>query len=268
MMFRKLAVVSLLAALWGCGPGKEAEKTPESGKESLYQQGHQLYLAQHYDSASALLERSAAMDPGYVEPRTDLADLFYLRAMQEAGGPHRQEFLRKSQRRLVEIEALGKEDSDVYERLCEISLALDDDKAMLKYAKKNALKYPYDRQYFNLGIAYFNAGDYGAVVKSQKEAMGKFPQSPYLGGFYRQTGRAYMKMERNQSATRTFEAGVKLVDARLAVLGNSGAAGESRRLVDDKIAMLLDLRHLHRIYQETAKLEQVERQLREAGYNK
>ncbi len=268
MRHRRLAGVALLAALWGCGPGKEAEKIPETGKESLYQQGHQLYLAQQYDSAATLLERSAGMDPVYVEPRTDLADLFYLRAMQEAKGPHHQEFLRKSQKRFAEIEALGKEDSDVYERLCEISLALNDDKSMLKYAKKNALKYPYDRQFFNLGIAYFNAGDYAAVVKSQKEAMGKFPQSPYLGGFYRQTGRAYMKMDRNQSATRTFEAGVKLVEARLAGLGNSGGAGESRRLVDDKIAMLLDLRHLHRIYQETAKLQQVERQLKEAGYNK
>jgi hypothetical protein len=39
-------------------------------------------------------------------------------------------------------------------------------------------------------------------------------------------------------------------------------------LQEDKIGMLLLLKHLHTTYKEAEKLAQVERQLKEAGYTK
>jgi len=79
-----------------------------------------------------------------------------------------------------------------------------------------------------------------------------------------------MKVNRDQTAERTFVSGVQAVDARLAELRQTGGEYKSsetyRRLVGDKIDMLLLLKKLHETYGAKEKLERVERQLKEAGY--
>ena len=143
------------------------------------------------------------------------------------------------------------------------SLSLGDDKTFLTYARKSAERYPHDRQYHNLGLAYFNVGDYQSVIKTEKEAIQKFKTSSYAGSFYRQLGRAYMKIDRDQTAERTFEEGLKIIDQRLQ---DRRSEEERRRMTDDRIAILLSLKRLHQTYHHDDKLKQVERQLIDAGY--
>ena len=257
-----------------CGPsGGSGKNPPAESKEALFQRGHQLYLSGHMTEAEADLKAASAIDSTYVDPLTDLAQMAYEAGMREEGerNPRRLSDWRSARELYQRAEKLGYHDAAAYDRICEISLALEDDKAFLVYAKKNAERYPYDRQYYNLGVAYYAVEDWNNVVKSQREAAERFTQSPYLGAFYRQTGRAYMKLDRDQTAERTLASGVHAVDARLAALKKNGAssnANELRRLTDDKIAMLLLLKRLHTTYKETDKLEQVERQLKDAGYAK
>ncbi len=264
-------VVALLVS--SCGPGG-APRTPESSpapatSEMLYRQGHRLYQTGSLDSARILLQRAAAMDSSYADPVADLAALHYDLAMAEKDGqaPSRKAELRQSLQYFARFEKLGGTDASTYERLCEISVALDDNRSFLRYAKRSAERYPFDRQYYNLGLAYFDAGEYQGVVKSQKEAAERFRESPYLGGFYRQMGRAYMKLDRDQTAERTLEAGLKAVDARMAGVGKAkgAASDDSRRLGEDRIAILQLLRRLHQTYHADAKLQEVERLLKVAG---
>ncbi|HTY58668.1 MAG TPA: hypothetical protein VMF59_07605, partial [Bacteroidota bacterium] len=236
----------------------------------VFARGHRLYLTMQMEEATRELERAAAMDSLYADPLVDLGSLWYDLGMK-AGGGARAEDLSKARTALERAEALGYRDAAAYDRLSEICTSLGDGRGFLKYAKKSAEKYPYERQYYNLTVAYFDLEDWAAVVKTAREASEKFRESQYTGAFYRQMGRAYMKMDRDQTAERTLGAGVQAVDLRLAaVRKNAGYAGseEYRRLQDDKIGMLLLLRHLHTTYRETEKLAQVERQLREAGYTK
>ena len=269
-----LSVAYLAFLLGSCGPSPEVMKpgATSMSKEGLYEKGHLLYMQQQYDSATVLLKKAASMDSLFQPPIQDLAALHFdlgMRSPSDAS-PARMEKLREAKRYYARLEALGNQDSEIYERLCEISVATEDDRSFLRYAKKNAEKYPFDRQYYNLGLATFGAGDYAGTVRTQKEAVEKFRQSPYLGGFYRQMGRAYMKMDRDQTAERTLTSGVQAVDVRVAELRRGGgeykATDAYRRLTDDKIAMLLLLKRLHQTYKATDKLEQVERQLKEAGY--
>ncbi|HXX62592.1 MAG TPA: hypothetical protein VEO56_02240 [Bacteroidota bacterium] len=260
--------------LVSCGPSGESGKTlPTESKEVLFQRGHKLYLSGHLTDAEADLQAATAIDSTYVDPLIDLAQMAYEAGMREEGekNPQRLSDWRSAGELYRRAEKLGYHDASAYDRICEISLALEDDKAFLIYAKKNAERYPYDRQYYNLGVAYSAVEDWNGVVKSQHEAAERFKQSPYLGAFYRQTGRAYMKLDRDQTAERTLASGVEAVDARLAALrknGTSAKADESRRLTEDKIAMLLMLKRLHTTYKEADKLEQVERELKDAGYGK
>lgn len=272
-----LGLVVLTALLLGaCGSSPEAVRTVPAplSKEGLYEEGHLLYRQQQYDSAAVLLKKAASLDSLFLPPVQDLAALYFDLGMRNPAdvSPARMEKLREARRYYARLEARGNQDSEIYERLCEISVAMDDDRSFLRYAKKNAEKYPFDRQYYNLGLASFGAGDYTGTVKTQKEALEKFRQSPYLGGFYRQMGRAYMKMDRDQTAERTFTSGVQAVDARVAEMKRGGgeykATDAYRRLTDDKVGMLLLLKRLHQTYKATDKLEQVERQLKEAGYTK
>jgi tetratricopeptide (TPR) repeat protein len=262
--------------LVSCAPSPEAVKLSApvaETKEMVFRRGHQLYVEQKYDSATIVLERAAGMDMKYTAPLADLAEMYYSIGMQEGEKTtQRMQTLRRSREYFGRIEALGSRDSDLLERLCELSDALDDDAAFLKYAKKNAEAYPYDRQYFNLGLAYFKVGDYTNVIKTQKEAVEKFASSPYVGSFYRQLGRGYMKVNRDQTAERTFVAGLQRVDGRIAELRKAGdnyrSMEEYRRLMDDKIGMLTSLKKLHQTYKAADKLEQVERQLKEASENR
>jgi tetratricopeptide (TPR) repeat protein len=178
--------------------------------------------------------------------------------------PSRAEHLRASRQYFSNLEGLGEHDPELYDRLCELSLATGDNKSFLSYAKKSVDQYPFDRQYYNLGIGYFNVGDYANVIKVEKLAIEKFRTSPYMSSYYRQLGRAYMKMDRDQTAERTFDDGLRIVIERL---GARTSPDDFRRLMDDKIAMLLSLKHLCQRYHKDDKLKQVEHQLQEAGYS-
>jgi tetratricopeptide (TPR) repeat protein len=277
MRLLRPATVALSALLLSsCGSSPEAVKpvSAPASKEMVYEEGHLLYRQQQYDSAAVLLKKAASMDSLFQPPVQDLAALYFELGMRNPAdaSPARMEKLRDAKRYYARLEARGNQDPEIYERLCEISVALDDDRSFLRYAKRNAEKYPFDRQYYNLGLASFGAGDYAGTVRTQKEAAEKFRQSPYLGGFYRQMGRAYMKMDRDQTAERTLASGVQAADARLAEMKRGGgeykATDAYRRLTDDKIGMLLLLKRLHQTYKAADKLEQVEGQLKEAGYVK
>ena len=256
--------------LASCGPSREAEKNTAETRESVYLRGHQLYLTMHMEEAEKELLRAAAMDSAYRDPLVDLGSLCFDLGVKEEG-ERRMEKFRKARGFLARAEDLGYREAAAYDRLCEICTELEDVHGFLKYAKKNAERYPYDRQYYNLGVAYFGVDDWAGVVKSQREATERFRDSRYIGAYYRQMGRAYMKMDRDQTAERTFVAGVQAADAMMAGVKKSGGgtgSEEYRRLQDDKIGMLLLLKRLHTTYREAEKLAQVERQLREAGYTK
>ncbi len=261
------------------GPKETATSSPEPPvsitKESLYRAGHQRYLALDLDSASILLQRAHVMDSAYLDPIVDLAQVEYDLAMRTTVESARNKHLRSSQRYYVKAEQSGKKDSDTYERLCELSVALNDDKTFLTYAKKNAQRYPYERQYFNLGLAYFNTGDFQGVITSQKEAVSKFPASTYVGSFHRQLGRAYEKVNRDQTAARTFDAGLKAVDQvvarRQAGSNLFTSTAEYKRLMDDKAGMLTSLKKLHTTYRDADKLQKVEKELaklKEQGFGR
>jgi len=260
-------VAAVLFALSSCGPSKEAATTVET-KEALYAAGHRLYQAQDFDTAAAVLKRSVELDSSFLPPLTDLAGLYFDAGMRIPGekSPERMKDFRQSRLYFGRMEALGAEDAETYDRLCELSLALGDSRGFLLYSRKNAARFPYDRQYYNLGVALFGAGDYNEAITTLKNALAKFPQSSYAGGFYRQLGLAYMKIDRDQTAERTFTAGVTAVDASLAQLKKGKSSPDYRRLMDDKIGMLLSLKRLHQIYREADKLEEVEKELKEAGY--
>jgi tetratricopeptide (TPR) repeat protein len=271
-----LLFVALL--LDGCGSGPEAVKPPVrenlDTKEALYAYAKTFLANQKYDSAEVYLKKSSALDAAFREPVNELAQMYYALGMQQAGekNPRRLEQFRKSLTYYGKLESMGVRESELFERLGELSNALDDDKSLLKYARKNAEAFPYDRQYFNLGFAYFQVADYQSVIRCQKEAIEKFKGSSFIGSFYRQLGRAYLKVDRDQTAERTFDAGLKATDGVIADMKRGNPKFEStadyRRLVDDKIGMLISLRSLHQTYSAADKLKAVEKQLKELGYNK
>ena len=238
-------------------------------RNGLYHEGHQMYLTGNFDSAQVLLGRAAGMDSSFIDPLAELGMLHYDLAMAEKSDQSktRASHLREAREYLARVEVLGTSDEAVYERLCEITVALNDDHAFLKYARKSAERFPFERQYYNLGLAYFGVGDFQNVVISQKEAIVKFGQTQYLGGYYRQLGRAYMKLDRDQTAQRTFEAGLTVLDARLHGLARDHGTGTAatKRLSDDRVAILRLLQRLYLTYHVDDKLKSVEQLLSEAG---
>ena len=272
-MFSLFSLLPVLL-LSACGPSTESSKNEESipgiaTKEMLYKRGHQLYLQQNLDSAQAALQQALALDANYQDVLADLAPLHYELAMRTDAAKKKNELLRRSREYYVKLESFGTRESDLYERICEIANVLNDDKTFLKYAKKNADAYPYDRQYYNLSVAYFNVGDYANVMKSMKEAVGKFQSSTFIGSFYRQLGRAYMKIDRDQTAEKTFYSGLSAVDMKMAELRKANTeyktSADYARLRDDKVGMLISLKNLHTTYKATAKLAEVEKKLKELG---
>ncbi len=267
--------ISVALYIAGCGSAPEAtkEETPPApevlSKELLFERGHVLYLQQELDSANVFLSRAVSMDPVYKSAIADLAPLSYDLAMRADAAKKKNEFLRKSRDYYIKLETLGEKESDMYERLCEIANALNDDKTFLKYARKNADAYPYDRQFYNLSVAYFNVNDFNSVIKTTKEATVEFKGSTYIGSFYRQLGRAYMKIGRDQTAEKTFYAGLSAADGKIAELRKADPAyknsADFARLKDDKIGMLISLKNLHTTYKATDKLAEVEKKLKELG---
>ena len=263
--------------LTGCGPSAETPRpvpaTPPATVDAVYRTGHRYYLEQQTDSAIVWLRRAEAMDSAFVDPVQDLAQLYYeqgLRAGEKSR--ERQDSFRSARRAFARLETLGKRESEVYERLCELSIALNDDQGFLRYAKKNAELYPYDRQHYNLTRAYFDTGDFQSVIKTAKEGIDMYRDSPYRTSYYRILGRAYMKIGRDQTAEKTLSAGLDVANARLSELKKSGPAYKSgdgyRRAHDDKVNMLLLLKQLHTTYRAAEKLQQVDRMLKEEGYDK
>jgi tetratricopeptide (TPR) repeat protein len=272
-----LACMILAGVLAGCGPSAETPRpesaTPATTVGDVYRTGHRYYLEQQTDSAVVWLRRAEAMDSSYVDPVQDLAQLYYeqgLRAGEKSR--ERREYFQSARRAFARLETLGKHESEVYERLCELSMALNDDPGFLRYAKKNAQLYPYDRQYYNLARAYFDVEDFQSVIKTAREGIEKFRDSPYVTSYYRILGRAYMKIGRDQTAEKILSSGLKAADTRLTELKESGTdykAGDGyRRAHDDKVNMLLLLKQLHTTYRADDKLQQVDRMLKEEGYDK
>jgi len=260
-----------LTVLQACSPSVETAKKPAVATvETLYGEGHAYYVDRNLDSAAAVLRRAVAADSGYVPALTELADVQYELAMRMSteDDPARLSLFRSARSCLVRLEALGNGESGLYERICELSVALSDNRSFLKYAKKNAEKFPFDRQMYNLGLAYYQTADYPSAVRVLREASEKFKSSSYIGGFYRTLGLAYMRQDRDQTATRTLETGLQAVDKKLAEVrpaGQNPSSPEIRRLSDDRIAILMTLRKLFTTYKEQQKLERIERLLRDAG---
>jgi len=272
-----LAGIFFAGILAGCGPSAETPKpapAPLSATlDEVYRTGHRYYLEQQADSAVVWLRRAEAMDSTFADPVRDLAQLYYEQGLRAGeNSRERQEYFRSARRAFARLETLGKREPEVYERLCELSMVLNDDRGFLRYAKRNAELYPYDRQHFNLTRAYFDVEDFQSVIKTAKDGIEKYSGSPYLTSYYRILGRAYMKIGRDQTAEKTLSAGLKIADARLAGLKKNGpdykAADGYRRAHDDKVNMLLLLKQLHTTYRATQKLEQVDRMLKEEGYDK
>ena len=269
---RGIALALALSLLQGCGPSGSTRAPERSlSKEQLYHEGNVLYLQGQLDTAAVLLDRAYTMDSSYTDAALALASLHFDQGKAEPAGSRKwTEHLRKSLRYYRRVEEMGSRDAELLDRLCEVSVLIDDDRTFLRYAKRNAELYPYERQMYNLGLAYFGVADYPAVVRIQKDAIEKYRTSPYLGGFYRLLGLAYVKQDRDQTAERTFVAGLKAVDARLAELKREDRRGtdDIARLSEDRVGILLQMKRLFQIYKKQAELEQVERQLRDAGHTK
>ena len=267
-----LWLVVLGVLLISCGTPdvtrESATSTARTSRDLLYREGHQLYMTGNLDSARTVLREVLQLDSTHVEALTDLGMLHYDLALAQKPGESKAKILnlREARGYLARAERVGTPDDAVYERLCQISLALDDDRSFLTYARKSAERFPFERQYYNLGLAYFGVGDYQNVVKSQKEAIQKFPQSQYLGGYYRQLGRAYMKIDRDQTAQRNLETGLSAIDARFTaeVKEHGSTSDAARRLADDRRAILQLLRQLYQTYHFDDKLKNVDRLLNEA----
>jgi hypothetical protein len=274
-VLKVLAAFVVVMLIASCGPSTESTKsdtTPPpvpSTKEALFQRGQQLYLQQYLDSAQVFLSQAIAMDANYRDALEVLAPLHYDLAMRAENSKKKNEQLRKSRDYYAKVEAFGVKESETYERICEIANMLNDDKTFLKYAKKNAEVYPYDRQYYNLSVGYANVEDWNNMISLTKKAIEKFKDSQYIGSFYRQLGRAYTKIERDQTAEKTFYAGLNAVDNKIAELRKAGADYKSSpvygRLKDDKIGMLISLKSLHMTYKAADKLAEVEKKLKELG---
>jgi tetratricopeptide (TPR) repeat protein len=269
-----LAVLAIVLAFVSCGPTTETTKTettppPLATKDGLFQRGQQLYLQQNLDSALVFLNQALAMDANYKDALEILAPLHYDLAMRSESAKKKNEQLRKSRDYYAKVEAFGVKESETYERICEIANMLNDDKTYLKYAKKNAEAYPYDRQYYNLSVGYANVEDWNNLISLAKKAIDKFKDSQYIGSFYRQLGRAYTKIDRDQTAEKTFYVGLGAIDSRLSELRKANpefkSTPEYARLKDDKIGMLISLKNLHTTYKAGDKLADVEKKLKELG---
>ncbi|HUI11195.1 MAG TPA: hypothetical protein VL221_12770 [Bacteroidota bacterium] len=267
-MRRALVAFAAACMLSSCGGSGGSSSDVPLTAASAFARGHRLYETGHPVEAEPDLRRAAALDSTMADPLVDLGSIYYERGSQEQAPTRRDDDFREARSFLARADELGYAEAAGYDRLCELCSELHDARGFLKYARKSVDRYPYDRQYYNLGVAYADVEDWPAVVKSQREAAEKFRQSQYVAAYYRQLGRAYMKMDRDQTAERTLEAGLPAVDARIAAVrkGAQGSApGELKRLQEDRVGMLTLLKRLYSVYKEADKLSQVERLLAEAG---
>jgi tetratricopeptide (TPR) repeat protein len=256
----------VISALVGCGSRTPAIRTepppPETG-ESLYRRGHALFAEGNSDSALVILKESLALDSTHVPSLEDLSRIHYHRAMAEPQREHpsRKKDLERAFHYAMTMERLGRHDEAHYDLLTELADLLGEDTRFLQYARKNAELHPGDRQSYVLGLACARTGDHAGVIATQKEAVRKYPISPFVGGFYRLLGEAYFDIDRQQTAERTFTEGVKVVDDLLREIRNNQASADSStktRLSENRIAMLQSLRKIYRLHREDAKLREID----------
>jgi tetratricopeptide (TPR) repeat protein len=263
-------LVSSCASSVGTKESDQLPVRPRIDRDSLFQKGHRFYVERDYDSAAVYYRKSLEFDSTYQPPLAGLAQLHYERAMQieDRASPIRTTELRNSLRYCLVLETHHQHGVDLYDRLTELSYALGEKDLFLNFVKKRIAEAPDDRQYFNLGLAYGQVGDYPNVITSQKEAIEKYRFSLYIGGFYRQLGNAYMELDRQQTAERTFSTGVQVVNTRLSDIEKTEGVyleADINRLKDDKVAMLRALRKIYRIHDQKEKLREVEHQLEAHG---
>jgi tetratricopeptide (TPR) repeat protein len=264
---------ALLLTLAGCTTSTVTTTTPAPAPtaptpEALTREGKRLYGGGEIDSAAAAFRRALALDSLYRPALEQQALMFYDMAMRSGKGtPEQRRAALASREASMRLARIDEKNADLLDRICELSLMLDDQATYLRYARKNAELFPYDRQVHNLALAYIRAGDHQGAIKVLKDATGRFGSSPYIAGFFRLLGDAYRKIGRDQTAERTWTDGVTVADRRLADMGRRGVArteADRQRLVDDRIAMLQELKKLHRLYGHDALLKDVERRLKEA----
>ena len=260
--------IIIMLFVGGCSATRVSPPSPVT-KEMLYSRGHQRYIGGEYDSAAVLLHAALEMDSTYMDPLSDLAQLYFDRGMIDTTlSPDRVNDLRQSLRYYSLLERTGRQDAEMYDRLGALALALNDNARFLTFARKNADRFPFDRQYFNLGVAYYKAGEYQASIRVLKDAAQKFRDSEYIGGMYRQLGKSYMSVDRNQTAEKVLYEGLAVIDRMIS--GKPLAEdehGSVARLTGDRIGILLSLKGLHTMYRQAEKQTRVEQLLREAGYS-
>jgi tetratricopeptide (TPR) repeat protein len=144
-----------------------------------------------------------------------------------------------------------------------------DGEAFLRYARAGARRYPSDRRAYNLALALTEASKYQEATDVLKAAIRAYPASGFQGGFHRVLGNAYLRMDRDQSAERTFTEGVKIVDRMLEAITRSDpaaiAGGDAARMREDRMSMLRSLKKLHLTYGRKKELAEVERRLAAEG---
>jgi len=255
-----------VALLAGCGgPREAAVPSPPVNSATLALEGKRLLALGQADSAAVILTQALGLDSSNAPAREDLARARYQRAM-ESDTLRRRGVLREAYASYRDLEDRGWTDLVVYDRLCELAQTIGDTAGFVRYASRAAERFPNDRQMLNLGAAQLSAGRYQEVLKSQKEAIERFPDSPYRSGFYRLLGEAYVRVDRYQTAQRILAEGVGEAEKAVAAgLAEEEDPATHRRIEQDRIAMLLSLQRLYSIYDEHEKLREVERRLKNAG---
>ena len=268
----KLLLLLFLAVFhFACGSSgsiTESKPEPPRAADQLAQfssAGHAHYVGARYDSACFYLEKARAID--HHEPRVlmELGESYYAMGMELPNGTQRERNLRMALDRYATIDSIGKADAGTYERLTEVSHLLGDTQLFVHYAEKQAAVHPGDRELYNLGLAYFDARNYQKTIETQKGAIQKYPHSPYIGGFYRLLGDGYYEIDRQQTAERTYQEGVKVVDSRVADMKGANSqfstSSEYRQLADSRRSMLLSLKKLYRLHGKKKELDEVDRLL-------
>jgi tetratricopeptide (TPR) repeat protein len=266
----------LLGALFAsCANREEAVRSAAAppappGREDVYREGHRLLQAGEFDSAAVVLEQARAMDSLYRPPLQDLALLKYDRALRSPeGSTARTTAARSALAYYAALERLGQQDEETYERLTEMARLAGDGEAFLRYAQAGARRHPSDRRVYNLALALTEASKYKEATDVLNTGIRSYPVSGFQGGFHRLLGNAYLRMDRDQSAERTFTEGVKIVDRMLEEMERSDpealAGGDGSRMREDRTSMLRSLKKLHQTYGRKKELGEVEQRLRAEG---
>lgn len=265
-MIRRILAAALLLGLAGCSGTRTAvEPTVRSSALPPALEGKRLLAEGHVDSAVVVLTEALREDSTDNGVREDLAFARYQRVLQsDTAG--RGALVVDAYAAYADLEARGNTEMLVYDRLCELAQSIGDTAGFLQAASRAVERYPYDRQFFNLGSAQLAAQRYREVFASQKEAIDRFRDSPYLSGFYRLLGQAYIRVDRYQTAQKVLADGVQEADRIHAAVEASGGEAVSLQRIDrDRMAMLQSLERLYTIYDDHEKLKEVQDRLKRAG---